>query len=72
MPDGRCSCDILLSFHALRHHLVTMLLEKGVPLENISKLLGHKSVLTTFNIYCGVMDADEDVHEVIGTMMPYL
>ena len=61
----------LISFHALRHHFATLLLEKGVPLEDISKLLGHKSVLTTFNIYCGVIDADEQAREVIGTLMPY-
>ena len=54
-----------ISFHALRHQFATMLIEKGIPLEDISKLLGHKSVLTTFNIYCGVMDADDDVRSVM-------
>ena len=60
-----------ISFHTLRHQFATMLLEKGVPLEEISKLLGHKSVLTTFNVYCGIMDADEDTRKVIDVMIPY-
>lgn len=47
-----------------------MLIEKGIPLEDISRLLGHKSVLTTFNIYCGVMDAKEEAKKAVETMLP--
>lgn len=61
----------LISPHTLRHQFATMLIEKGVQLEEISNLLGHKSVLTTFNIYCGVMDAGDEVREVMGSMTPY-
>ena len=43
---------------------------RKVSLEEISKLLGHKSVMTTFNIYCGVMDADEDARKAVGVMIP--
>lgn len=59
-----------ISFHTLRHQFATMLIEKGVPFEDVSKLLGHKSVLTTFNIYCGVMDADDDARNAVGVMLP--
>ncbi len=59
-----------ISFHTLRHQYATMLIEKGIPFEDVSKLLGHKSVLTTFNIYCGVMDVDDDARVVISTMIP--
>lgn len=31
-----------ISFHTLRHQFATMLIEKGIPLEDISRLLGHK------------------------------
>ena len=60
-----------ISVHGLRHQFATLLIEKGVPLEEISKLLGHKSVVTTFNIYCGIMDADNDTRKVVGRLFPY-
>lgn len=59
-----------VSVHALRHHFATMLLEKGVPLEDISKLLGHKHITTTLDIYCGIMGADDDARAAVNTILP--
>lgn len=61
-----------ISVHTLRHQFATILLEKEVPLEQISHLLGHKSVTTTLNIYCGIMDAREVTKDVISTFAPYV
>lgn len=61
-----------ISVHTLRHQFATILLEKEVPLEQISHLLGHKSVTTTLNIYCGIMDAREGTKDVISTFAPYV
>ena len=52
--------------HDLRHLCATILLEAGFPLESISKILGHSSVQTTFNIYCGVVAGDADIRHSIG------
>lgn len=36
-----------LSFHSLRHGFATRLLESGVPINQVSLLLGHKNIATT-------------------------
>lgn len=42
------------SFHSLRHTHATILLESGVPIEYVSKHLGHASIVTTVNTYMHV------------------
>ncbi len=62
-----------ITMHTLRHMCATILIERNVPLETISKILGHKNERTTFEIYCGVMDADEQIKETVSnTMNPAL
>lgn len=58
-----------LSFHDLRHTFATILIEQGVPLEKISKLMGHKSVNTTFNIYCEIMEGNEMISQAVSVSM---
>lgn len=58
-----------ISYHALRHIFATLLLEQGCPLEHVSKLLGHTSVMTTFNIYAGVVD-DSEARTAIEGLIP--
>ncbi|GAB5083227.1 hypothetical protein Osc1_24050 [Hominimerdicola sp. 21CYCFAH17_S] len=45
-------CNIL--FHKLRHNYATDLLAAGVDIDVVSKLLGHKNIETTANIYVKV------------------
>ena len=40
--------------HALRHSWATRALEKKVEVHTVSKMLGHKSVATTMDIYQSV------------------
>ena len=35
----------------------------------ISKLMGHKSVATTFEIYCGIMEAKKEIAKTIDSVM---
>lgn len=39
------------SFHGLRHFAVSMFLAAGVPLEVVSKIVGHRSISITSSIY---------------------
>lgn len=60
----------VITMHTLRHMFATMMMEQGVPLEHISKCMGHSSVLTTFNIYAGIMDADNQARDFLDTLCP--
>jgi integrase len=39
------------NFHALRHTYATTLLASGVPVTDVSKVLGHAKVSTTYDVY---------------------
>ena len=53
------TCSLLLAspciFHCARHTFATMSLNNHVPLETISKMLGHSDIKTTL-IYAKMMD----------------
>ena len=44
-------CNIIrekpISFHWVRHTFGTLFLTEGVPLESVSKMMGHKNIKTT-------------------------
>jgi integrase len=46
-----------LSFHGLRHSCASLLLAAGVPVRDVSELLGHSDVRLTLNTYAHVIDA---------------
>ncbi len=48
---GRCPSIARLNFHGMRHTYATMLLTEGVPLEVISKMLGHADINVTLRVY---------------------
>lgn len=61
-----------ITMHTLRHQFATMLLEEGsLSLEYIAKLMGHKSPMTTFSIYCDIMEAKEQATDVLQQAIPY-
>lgn len=53
--------------HGLRHVYASILIEQNVPLEKISKLMGHKSVSTTFEVYCGIVQAKEHIRKYVDS-----
>lgn len=51
-----CNINKLLTFHIARHTFATTItLNNGVPIESVSKMMGHTSIKTT-QIYAKVMD----------------
>lgn len=60
----------VITMHTLRHMFATIMIEQGIPLEHISKCMGHSSVLTTFNTYAGIMDADNQAKDFLDTLYP--
>lgn len=50
-----------LTVHGLRHMCATILLESGASLAKIQAFLGHRSIHTTFEYYCEVMDEKDKI-----------
>jgi len=51
-----CGITTPLTFHVARHTFAsTVTLDNGVPIESVSKMLGHRSIKTT-QIYARVSD----------------
>lgn len=42
-----CGIEKSISFHAARHSFATLALGKGMPIESVSKILGHTNIVTT-------------------------
>ena len=61
-----CGIEKNLTFHLARHTFATTVtLAKGVPMETVSKMLGHTSIRTT-QIYARITDSkiSHDMHEL--------
>ena len=42
-----CGIDKDISFHSARHGFATLALSKGMPIESVSRVLGHTNIVTT-------------------------
>lgn len=42
-----CGITKDISFHSSRHSFATLALSKGMPIESVSKILGHTNIVTT-------------------------
>lgn len=60
-----CSIKKNLTFHLARHTFATMSLSKGVPMESVSKMLGHTNIRTT-QIYARITNKkiEHDMEEL--------
>ena len=57
-----------IGMHDLRHIFATILIEQGNAVgKKISKIMGHKSIATTFEIYCGIIEAKGKISALIDS-----
>lgn len=63
-----CGATLLpiVSFHGLRHSCASLLLAAGVPIRDVSELLGHSDVRLTLTSYAHVLD--ENRTKMAGTI----
>lgn len=47
MAEAEIVTEQKITFHTARHTFATMFLTEGVPLESLSKMMGHKNISTT-------------------------
>jgi integrase len=56
--------------HTLRHSFASTLFRQGVKINVVSKLLGHKDVSTTYNIYIHLIPQElDEAAEAVGRVM---
>ncbi len=60
-----CGIKKNITFHLARHTFATMSLSKGVPMESVSKMLGHTNIRTT-QIYARIINKkiEHDMEEL--------
>ena len=44
---SECGITKDISFHCARHGFATLALSKGMPIESVSRVLGHTNIVTT-------------------------
>ena len=64
-----CGVKKRLTFHLARHTFATMSLSKGVPMESVSKMLGHTNIKTT-QIYARITNKkiEHDMEQLAGKL----
>lgn len=64
-----CGIKKNLTYHCLRHTFATMILSKGVPIESVSKMLGHTNIRTT-QVYARITNKkiEEDMLALAGKL----
>ncbi|SIS72302.1 Site-specific recombinase XerD [Chryseobacterium ureilyticum] len=65
IEEVECLKGKKISFHVARHTFATLFLSEGVPLESLSKMMGHKNIGTT-QIYAKILNekVGRDMEEV--------
>ena len=58
--------------HQFRHYFATKLINSGIPIAEVSKILGHAEISTTLKMYVGTnknVDLTDKLNEIFGQQM---
>jgi len=62
-------CNRAVTLHSLRHSYATHLIESGVDLLEVQKILGHRSLLTTAKYTHLTSHTDQNAKQLINDLM---
>lgn len=58
LHDAKAPLPTLIRIHDLRHTFASLMLQRGVPLHVLQRLMGHESIVTTVDRYGHLADQD--------------
>lgn len=62
----RSGLDQTLRFHDLRHSYATWLVDDGVPINMVQRVLGHERAVTTLDLYTRRSDGEDRIVQALG------
>jgi integrase len=68
------ACDIKdkLGYHALRHTAASMFIEQGWKPKKVQTVMGHSSIVVTFDVYGHLFPSQEDDVEAMAQLQARL
>ncbi len=62
----RAGLDPTLRFHDLRHSYATWLVDDGVPVNVVQRVMGHERSATTLDLYTRRSDGEDRILRALG------
>lgn len=67
-----CEIKDKLGYHALRHTAASLFIEQGLPPKKVQAVMGHSSIVVTFDVYGHLFPSQEDDAEAMAQLQARL
>lgn len=67
-----CEIGDKLGYHALRHTAASLFIEQGLPPKKVQTVMGHSSIVVTFDVYGHLFPSQEDDAEAMAQLQARL